>query len=285
MRFGVSTYSLHQAFLAGQLTVDGVIEAIADLGAEHVEIVPLGYNLIEQPDLIDVIKSTAQKRGIILSNYAIYANFSDLDEEAYMQELQRVKQEVDICAKLGITKMRHDIGFSTDISQAHYEQELDKFVRTATEISSYAEQYGITTSIENHGFYVQHSERVTEIVKRVNRENFKMTVDIGNFLCVGENPVEAVKRSISYASMVHVKDFYVRPHALVQEGWFQAASGEWLRGAITGQGDIDILKVLQLVKDSGYDEYISLEFEGMEDCLKGTRLGLEYLKAAWSKLA
>ena len=281
MKFGVSTYSLHQAYSSGELTIEGVIETIASLGADHVEIVPLGYNLVTQPELIDTIKTTASKVGLELSNYAIQANFSDLDDVAFEAELSRVKQEVDVCAKLGITKMRHDIGFSQDVSLEHFEQEFERFVSAAKQISNYAEQYGITTSIENHGFYVQHSERVKRIVHAVNRPNFKMTVDIGNFLCVGENPVVAVKQSIAVASMVHVKDFYIRDNVLITDGWFQATSGHWLRGSILGQGDIEMLNVLKIVKDSGYDEYISLEFEGVENCINGTRLGLAYLKKAW----
>ncbi|MNR69114.1 hypothetical protein D3C85_1941380 [compost metagenome] len=51
-----------------------------------------------------------------------------------------------------------------------------------------------------------------------------------------------------------------------------------------GQGDIDMPRVLRLVKDSGYDGYLSIEFEGMEECRKGTRLGLEYVKRTWNAI-
>ncbi|MNC25700.1 hypothetical protein D3C75_737990 [compost metagenome] len=85
--------------------------------------------------------------------------------------------------------------------------------------------------------------------------------------------------------MVHLKDFYIRPQDRHPgEGWFQSSGGNWLRGAIVGQGDIDMPRVLQLVKESGYDGYISIEFEGMEECRKGTRLGLEYVKRTWNEI-
>jgi sugar phosphate isomerase/epimerase len=48
-----------------------------------------------------------------------------------------------------------------------------------------------------------------------------------------------------------------------------------LRGAIIGQGDMDMWKILSIIKNSGYDKYVSLEFEGMEDCVAGTTYGLE----------
>lgn len=285
MKFGISTYSLYNAYTAGELTLEGVIETIAELGAEHVEIVPLGYNLVDQPELIDVILQTAKRVGIELSSYAIPANFSGLDDEAFEQEVSRVKSEVEVCAKLGITKMRHDIAISDDISMSHFLEELPRLVEACRQIADHAATFNITTSIENHGFYVQHSDRVQAIVHEVNRSNFRTTVDVGNFLCADEDPVIAVAKNIKMASMVHVKDFYIRPsHLLLEEGWFRSSGGNWLRGAILGQGDIDIPSILKLVKESGYDDYISLEFEGIEECKQGTRLGLEYLKRVWKSI-
>jgi inosose dehydratase len=45
----------------------------------------------------------------------------------------------------------------------------------------------------------------------------------------------------------------------------------YLRGAIFGHGDIDVRMILKTIKQSGYEGYISLEFEGLEDCLPGSR--------------
>ena len=60
-------------------------------------------------------------------------------------------------------------------------------------------------------------------------------------VCVDEDPIRAVKNNISIASMVHVKDFYIRPaDCNPGEGWFPSAAGRYLRGAIAGQGDLDI---------------------------------------------
>ena len=34
-----------------------------------------------------------------------------------------------------------------------------------------------------------------------------------------------------------------------------------------------------ILKNAGYDGYLSVEFEGMEECLPAIKSGLEYLKA------
>jgi inosose dehydratase len=56
-----------------------------------------------------------------------------------------------------------------------------------------------------------------------------------------------------------------------------------LRGAIVGQGDIDMPEVIRIIKNSGYDGYISVEFEGMEDCRIGSRIGIDNAKRLWAE--
>lgn len=67
-------------------------------------------------------------------------------------------------------------------------------------------------------------------------------------------------------------------------GWFQSSNGNYLRGAIVGHGDIDIQEVLKVVKSSGYDGFLSIEFEGMEACKTGTKIGLDNVRKIWDEL-
>lgn len=285
MKLGISTYSLYQALGSGEMSVADVIDYIAELGADHAEIVPLGFDLTKEPALIEIIRSRASERGIELSNYAIGAGFADLDDEAFAAEIERVKREVDIAAALGVKRMRHDVASSPDTSIGHFLRELPRLTDACRQIADYALQYGITTSVENHGYFIQHSDRVKALVQAVDRPNFRTTLDVGNFMCVDENSAVATAANIGIASMVHVKDFYYRPsYRASGEGWFGTSGGNWLRGAIVGHGDIDMPQVLRIVKESGYDGYISIEFEGMEHCRLGTRLGFEYIKRLWNGL-
>lgn len=285
MKLGVSTYSLYQALQSGEMSVRDVISYIASIGGEHAEIVPLGFNLTEQPELIGVIRQQAEESGIELSNYAVGANFSGLDDEQFAAEIERLKREVDIAASLGVKKMRHDVASSPDLSIARFLSELPRLAEACRIIADYAAPLGITTSVENHGYYIQHSDRVQALVGLVDRPNFKTTLDVGNFLCVDEEPAVAVQANIGIASMVHVKDFYYRKGTgSLGEGWFGTSGGNWLRGAIAGHGDIDMPRVLRGVKESGYDGYISIEFEGMENCKTGTRLGFDNVKRLWNEI-
>ena len=54
--------------------------------------------------------------------------------------------------------------------------------------------------------------------------------------------------------------------------------GNYLRGAIIGHGDIPVVQCLSVLKRSGYDGYVSIEFEGIESTMTGIEIGLENLK-------
>ncbi len=143
------------------------------------------------------------------------ANFVQETEEEFEQEVARIKEHVDLLHRMGIKHMRHDVTAFTlppeKITIEWFEKNLHLMVEGSRQIADYAAQYGITTTIENHGQCVQHSDRVQRVLLEVDRPNFKTTLDIGNFLCVDEDPIVGVKKNLPFASLVHFKDFYIRP--------------------------------------------------------------------------
>jgi sugar phosphate isomerase/epimerase len=62
--------------------------------------------------------------------------------------------------------------------------------------------------------------------------------------------------------MLKISTIVQLPKILAKAG-LNPKSGNWLRGAIVGHGDIAMPQVLRAVKESGYDDYISIEFEGL----------------------
>lgn len=194
-------------------------------------------------------------------------------------------------------RMRHDVSaFRRPANQntiIHYKKDLPKMVKACQRIADYAAQYGITTTVENHGFYVNGSDRVIELIEAVGRDNYRLTLDVGNFLCVDEDAVVGVKKCLPYTVMIHLKDFYYRPSYRNPGGttefdcagkWFTTVNGNYLRGSIIGQGDLDMWEIMRLIKESGYDGYVSIEFEGMEDCKMGSKIGMDNARRILSEV-
>lgn len=298
MKMGLSSYSLVSLINSGKMTILEAIEWIGAYGGEHVEIVPFGFDLVTNQSLIDDIREKAKEVGIDISNYAILANLVPETEEAYEKEIARVMGEVDIANRLGVKLMRHDVSsFRRPLDTctvSYYEKDFPRMVEACRRIADYAAQHGITTTVENHGFYVNGSDRVIRLIEAVDRPNFGMTLDVGNFLCVDEPSEVGVKKAVNYAKMVHLKDFYTRKVSRMpgMGGLFRCDSGHWfktycgnlLRGAIIGQGDLDLWESLATIKESGYDGYISVEFEGLEDCIMGSEVGMRTGKFIWKEV-
>lgn len=188
--------------------------------------------------------------------------------------------------QLGAKRMRHDVASrpkpETNINR--FEADLPVIVAACQQIADYAAPLGITTSLENHGYYVQASDHVQRVVHLVQRDYFKTKLDIGNLWCIGKDPAVAVAKNLPYATIIHFKDFYRRSKLYNPgEGWFQSLSGNYLKGAISGNGDLETRMIVSMIKQSGYDGYISLEFEGAEDCRIGAGIGLGNVRRMWNE--
>jgi inosose dehydratase len=286
MKVGLSTYSLSRAINAKKIDVIEAIQWIADNGGEHVEISPFGFTLTDNETLVKAIVAKAKAVNVEISSYTIGAQFIHATEADLETEIVRLKKEVDIAHALGVKLMRHDAA-SRPADQSSLEQfELDLPVISdaCAQIADYAKQYGITTSVENHGLHLQAHERVQRLLLAVNRDNFKTTLDIGNFICVDENAMIAARKNLPYASMIHAKDFHLKDSTYNPgEGWAQTPGGNYRRGAIVGNGDIKANQIIKFIKASGYDGFLSVEFEGMEDCFVGSRIGMENVKRFWNE--
>ncbi|WP_274365105.1 sugar phosphate isomerase/epimerase family protein [Paenibacillus thermotolerans] len=290
MKIGLSSYSLLAALKDGSMHVLDIPQWIKENGGEHLELVPYGYTLVDNPELADALRAKADEAGIELSNYSLPANFVQETEEAFEAEVERLKTHVDLLHRMGIPSMRHDVTAFTlppeKQTLEYFENSFGQIVEGSRRIADYAAGFGITTTIENHGFSVQSSERVQRVLRAVNRSNFKTTLDVGNFLCVDEQPIIGVMNNLPYANVIHFKDFYIRPYYSNPGGgdWFRTTHGNYLRGAIVGQGDIEIVEIVKLIKKSGYDGYITVEFEGMEDCKVGSKIGMDNLRRIWNEV-
>ena len=287
--FGFSSYSFHSKLSTGEMTLPQVIEWIAASEGEHLELAVLGDdadspipNIASDPAYVDQIRTAAEAAGVPLTNLAIGADLSDGDPK----QIERVKKYVDLAERLGITRMRHDVvahaGHEGDDTPL-FEQVLPAIVAASKEIAQYAASKGITTSLENHGFFVQSADRVRRIIHAVDEPNFRTTLDVGNFVCVDEAPEVSVAQNLPYAMVVHFKDFYIRPaDAAPGAGWFRSRGGKHLRGAVVGSGDIDLRAVARAIADSDFSGYAAIEFEGWEDCLLGCERGIAYAKSLFA---
>ena len=280
MKFAVSSYSFSQAMRDGRMTMLDVIPKAKEMGFDGVEIVPLSETMEEKRALAPKLAAQAKEYGIEIAAYLVGADFlkNGLDEQ-----VEILKQEAEIAAMLGATRMRHDAtaGRDADGNEVSWDEALPILAEGYRRVTEYAAGLGVHTMIENHGFFAQNSWRVKELIQTVNHKNFGWLCDIGNFLCADEDPARAVKVAAPFAVHAHAKDFHLRSakRPAPNAGWFASKKGTLLRGAIVGHGDVPVDVCLKTLAAAGYDNWLSLEFEGMEDCLMAIAEGYTNLKA------
>lgn len=295
MKIGLTSYSLNDDITSGRKSILNALRFAAGIGAEHMELVPFGYTLYDDKTgefntpLIAEIRTLSAHLSLPLSNYAVLANLLSEDETERSAEVERLKRHIDVAHQLGIPMMRHDISsFRRPLEQntpLAFERVFPWAVACTQELADYAARFGITTLVENHGFFFNGSDRMIRLIDAVNRPNFGLLLDTGNFVCVDEDPVVAVKKCVGLAKMVHLKDFYIRKAERLTGvgGLFRCDAGNWfstnsgfymLRGSILGQGDLDVWEILRILKGASYAGFVSVEFEGMEPGEIGSDYGI-----------
>ena len=292
MKIGLSIYSLYQAILSGELTVLQAIDAIADFGADNVELVSFVTPMHEKEGLLEDIAAKCSERNLEISAYSIFSDILDKEGEEYEAEMALVRHHIDITRKLGAKIMRSDLTKWGRPQESNvienFEKDLPKLVEICRQLSDYAKQHDVIITVENHGTYINGGDRVRRLITAVDRPNFLCTLDVGNGLCVDEDPMVTVQTLLPFAATIHFKDFLIRkdgtacgasgPAEFRVASWLTTNYGNYLKGTIVGDGDIDVVKIANYIKQSGYDGAIAIEFEGMEECKLGAKTSLNNVK-------
>lgn len=125
-------------------------------------------------------------------------------------------------------------------------------------------------------------ERLERLFNAVAHDNYGLLVDMGNFLCVDEDPIHAVSRVAPYAFHVHIKDMRIKNTSI---GSMMTRGGNYLKGTVVGKGDVPVKQCLQILKRIGYEGYVYLEYEGAEDCIAGITRSLANIRQMLSALS
>ena len=279
MKIAVSSYSFFQAIREGRMNYMDVIPAAKEMGYEGIEIVRYDQTDEEMRALAPRLKAQAEEYGLPIIAYMVGADFLKNGLEA---EVRRLQGEVEIAALMGAPRMRHDSTAGRDAEGREYsvEEALPIVAEGYRRVTEFAAGLGVHTMIENHGYFFQDSARVKKLIETVDHPNFGWNMDMGNFMCADEVPTEAVKVAAPMAVHAHAKDFHYKAKGeyVPKQGWFGTRSGNALRGSIIGHGEVNVPECLKILRGAGYDGWLSVEFEGIEDCLMALRADLANLK-------
>jgi len=233
----------------------------------------------EMTALASVLRVQSKELDMPIIAYMVGADFL---KNGVDSEVERLKREAEIAALMGAPRMRHDAtqGKDADGNLVPWEEALPVLADGYRRVTEFAAGLGVHTMIENHGYYAQDALRVKALVEAVGHKNFGWLCDMGNFMCADEIPVESVAIAAPMAMHAHAKDFHYKKadEFIPKQGFFPTRAGNALRGSIIGHGEVNVAECLKILRAAGYDSWLSVEFEGIEDCLMALEADLANLK-------
>ena len=284
MQIAVSTYSFQSLINAGQMTQLDCADRAKAMGFDGIEIMGLYHDGTEDDaTYARRLGEHCRKIGLPIVSYTVGANLLTENQEEIEEEIQRLCRQVDLAVLLGAPRMRHDAawGIPAGRPERGFDQVVDLLADSCRRVTDYAAEHGVVTMTENHGYFCQESRRVERLIQAVGRANFGSLCDIGNFLCVDEDPTSAAGRLAHYVEYVHCKDFHFRSGDWDDpgEGFMRTRGGNFIRGSILGHGNVPVRRCLRALRQGGYDGWLGIEFEGIEDPLCAIPLSLKNLRS------
>ncbi|MEM2058935.1 MAG: sugar phosphate isomerase/epimerase [Thermoproteota archaeon] len=230
-------------------------------------LVKLGFNLRnanERKEFLEFSKNTGVKPCTILLE-------NDFSSENLEEELDYIKRATQLADEIGVEVIRINSHM-----QIREEKPVEEYARHFVEIMrcllKETKDSSVAYAVENHG-YVSNDERFLDYAfKEMNDERVGLTLDTGNFYWYGY-PLSKVYELIEkYAELVkhtHIKNLKY-PEAKRER---QRTPGENYHEAVTPiyEGDIDLRRVIQVLRKAGYAGDLTVEDESLEKYPKQER--------------
>lgn len=271
MKLSVSAWCVQEKLFKGTMSLSDFITLCHENGVKYVELLDCfwkGDGSIDE--CIDLLK----KYDMEVSAYSIGNDFVQEDAAERKAQIDMVKHGVDIACRLNAKFLR--IFSGSQKKGITFETAREWIVDGLKQCAAAAEEKGVTMVLENHGLFAGKGSQVKGLIEEVGSGYLKANTDIGNFLLVNDNPLEAVKTLNNKVGFVHFKDFKEVSEA---EPGYEGIDGRRFQGTVLGDGIVEMKEVVDYLYSIGYDGYLSIEFEGVGDPVTGTLASIEYTKS------
>jgi sugar phosphate isomerase/epimerase len=231
-------------------SLDQVLACAADNGYEGVELRGLHgeMNVPEAPEFspsnMAATKDRLDGAGCAVACLGSSARFTPQEPDVRRKMLDEVRAYVDLAAALGAPLVRV---FGGNIPEGVSRADCLKYAAQAlAQAGEIAAERGVKLALETHDAF-SRGEQVAELLRATHSPAVGALWDIHHPYRQGETFETTMQYLRGTLLHTHVKDS-------VQEG-------DTHRYTLLGEGSVPVAEALQLLKDEGYDGYLSLEWE------------------------
>ncbi len=219
------------------------IQVLNKLGIHHVEMRGVnGKGLVEYSvNEAKEIKKQLTDSGIQLSSVGSPIGKIKIADD-FAPHMELYKHTVEIAHEMETSYIRMFSFFMPE--NESYEPYRGKVMDQMGQFVDYAKSNNITLLHENEkDIYGDMADRCLELMKEFYGEHFKAVFDFANFVQCKQDTLAAYEMLKPYIAYIHIKD------ALWSDGSVVPA----------GYGDGNVEKILTMLKESGYQGFLSLE--------------------------
>ena len=238
-----------------KLTIETFLDHCAEWGVDGAELTSYYFPKDVTNEQLAATRRHAHVRGITVSGTSVGNTFTHPAGPERDKEIAYVKQWIDRAAILGAPHVRV---FAGNVPKGGTLEEAKKTcIGQLEECAAYAGKYGIMLGIENHGGIVAEPQHLLDIIRAIKSPWVGINLDTGNFHT--DDPYADLAKIAPYAVNVQIKT-EIKPRAAKEK---QLA---------------DLPRLVNIIRDSGYQGWVTLEYEALEDPWKAVPATLATLR-------
>lgn len=259
----LNVYSFNQPLRDGKIDLFDVLDFCAKYNIDAID--PTGYYFPGYPEVpseefMMEFKRKAFLLGVEISGTGVRNDFANPDESSRKADIVMIKKWIEAAAKMGIPNIRifagtnaHE-GFSRD-------QVFEWMAKDVKECCDYAGKFGVIIAIQNHNDFFKTAADMDRIFKMVDSDWLGQNLDVGSYR--QSDPYVEIEKNIKYAVTWQIKE------------------NVWIDGKET---PTDLVKLLTIIKKSGYRGYLPIETLGAGDPFVKVPVFMEKVREAILKV-
>ena len=252
LKTGVYAYSFLELLTANAkdaktgIDLFGVCDFCAKQNVDAVDLTGYffpGYPKAPEDSYLYRLKRHAHALGLAISGTGVRNDFTTADKAVRTEGVQRIKDWVEVAAKLGAPTVRAFADsqapfkdWQTASGKASREAVEEWMAEAFRECAEHGKKFGVIIAVQNHGDFISTGAEHLSLLKRVDHDYCAALVDTGKYLT--DDPYVDIALMVPYAVNWQIK--------------------ETTRSS-TNSPRTDFKKLVSIIREGGYRGYVPIE--------------------------
>ena len=253
LKISLAQWSLNKSIKNGKLPILDFAKKARSFNIEGIEFVSGLYtrdtDILERMSMNSLAKELIKRSDDYGIDNVLFMidNQGDLASSNKNERLQAIdnhKRWIDLSAEIGCKTMRVNLNGEKDLNKW-----TKNSVKSLTALNKYNENVNVV--VENHGGLSSSGKYLSNVMSKVKLENCGTLPDFGNF-CMNGSPWGNCTQM--YDKYLGTEELMPYAHAVSAKSYDFDDEGN--------ETSIDYERMMEIVKRSGYQGYVGIEYEG-----------------------